>query len=247
MSKKKAAVVLAAGKGKRMKSDLPKVLHTINGRPMISIVLDRLAELSIDKTVVVIGYKGEMVEQTLSDREVEFVWQREQLGTGHAVMMAREKLADFDGTTLIALGDMPFVTTESYQRLFETHLRTGAAATCLSALLDDPAGYGRIVRVPDTDLLKKIVEHRDADEATLKIREINTGAFCFENQRLFEILDQIGNDNDQNEYYLTDTIEILHGAGEKVAVVTTGNPDEGLGINSVDQLERLTRRFNEKA
>lgn len=246
MTQKRAAIVLAAGKGKRMKSDLPKVLHLIDDRPMISIVLDRLQPLDILRTVVVIGYKGELVEQELADRKVDFVWQREQLGTGHAVMMARELLADREGVTLVALGDMPFVTVDSYRRLFETHERTGAAATCLTAILDNPTGYGRIVRVPDSDLLKEIVEQRDATPEVLAIREINTGAFCFDNRLLFETLDQIGNQNTQQEYYLTDTIKILHEAGKPVAVVTTEDPDEGLGVNSTDQLEQLTRKFAEK-
>ena len=243
MTKQRAAIVLAAGKGKRMKSDLPKVLHTINNRPMITIVLDCLKSLEIQKTVAVIGYKGELVEKELADREIDFVWQKEQLGTGHAVMMAREQLADFNGTTLIALGDMPFVTIDSYRRLFETHERTGAAATCLTAILDDPTGYGRIVRVPDSDLLQEIVEHRDASPEVLAVREVNTGAFCIDNQLLFETLDQIGNQNTQQEYYLTDTINILHKAGKSVAVVTTNDPDEGLGINSTDQLEQLSKKF----
>lgn len=246
MTQNRAAIVLAAGKGKRMKSDLPKVLHLIDDRPMISIVLDRLQPLDIQRTVVVIGYKGELVEQELADRKVDFVWQHEQLGTGHAVMMARELLADFEGVTLVALGDMPFVTVDSFSRLFDTHERTGAAATCLTAILDDPTGYGRIVRVSDSDLLKEIVEHRDATPEVLAIKEINTGAFCFDNRLLFGMLDQIGNQNTQQEYYLTDTIKILHEAGKPVAVVTTEDPDEGLGINSTDQLEQLTRKFAEK-
>jgi bifunctional UDP-N-acetylglucosamine pyrophosphorylase/glucosamine-1-phosphate N-acetyltransferase len=247
MTQQRAAIILAAGKGKRMKSDLPKVLHTINNRPMITIVLDCLQSLEMQRTVAVIGYKGELVEKELAGREVEFVWQHEQLGTGHAVMMAREQLADFNGTTLIALGDMPFVTIDSFTRLFETHERTGAAATCLTAILDDPTGYGRIVRVPDSDLLQEIVEHRDATPEILAIREVNTGAFCFDNQLLFETLDQIGNQNTQQEYYLTDTIKILHKSGKTVAVVTTDDPDEGLGVNSTDQLEQLSRKFSKKS
>ena len=230
-----------------MKSDLPKVLHTINDCPLIAIVLDRLQPLDMQRTVVVIGYKGELVEKELADREVEFVWQHEQLGTGHAVMMARELLADFEGATLVALGDMPFVTVDSYRRLFDTHERTGAAATCLTAVLDDPTGYGRIVRVPDSHLLQKIVEHRDATPDVLAIREINTGAFCFDNRQLFKTLDQIGNQNTQQEYYLTDTIKLLHESGKPVAVVTTEDPDEGLGVNSTDQLEQLSRKFAEKS
>ncbi|MDH3889740.1 MAG: NTP transferase domain-containing protein [candidate division Zixibacteria bacterium] len=246
MSKNRAAIVLAAGKGKRMESDLPKVLHTINGRPMISVVLERLETLNISKTVLVIGYQGELVQKQLADSRVDFVWQREQLGTGHAVMMARRELADFEGTTLVALGDMPFVSTDSFKNLFDTHESLGAAATCLTAILDDPTGYGRIVRVPDSDLLQEIVEHRDATDEILAIKEINTGAFCFDNRLLYQSLDKITNQNSQQEYYLTDTIKILHGSGQKVAVVTTEDPDEGLGVNSTEQLDLLARKFAEK-
>jgi len=237
---------LAAGKGKRMKSDLPKVLHEIDGRPMICCVMDTLESLKLERTIVVIGHRGDLVRQALADREVEFVWQREQLGTGHAVMMTRELLADFDGTTLIALGDMPFVSAESFRRLFETHERTGAVATCLSAVLDDPSGYGRIVRAEGDDLLAEIVEHRDAPPETLAIKEINTGAFCFDNRTMFAALEEVNTENTQGEYYLTDTVRILHGRGHKVAVVTTQDPDEGLGVNSLDQLELLARKFSEK-
>jgi len=239
----RSAIVLAAGKGKRMKSDMPKVLHRIHGRPMICQVMDTLESLELDRTIVVIGFQGELVQRELVGRDVEFVWQRQQLGTGHAVIMTRDILGDFAGTTLIALGDMPFVSVESFQRLFETHERTGAAATCLSAILADPSGYGRIVRAPGSDLLAEIVEHRDATPEILTIKEINTGTFCFDNRRMFAALDQVDTQNTQREYYLTDTIRILHGRGLKVAVVTTRDPDEGLGVNSLDQLDALARKF----
>ncbi|MCK4462100.1 MAG: NTP transferase domain-containing protein [candidate division Zixibacteria bacterium] len=246
MATGRSAIVLAAGKGKRMKSDLPKVLHQINRRAMICLVMDTLESLGFDRIIVVIGYQGELVQRKLADRNVSFVWQREQLGTGHAVMMAKAALADFDGITLVALGDMPFVSVDSFRRLLETHERAGAVATCLSAILPDPTEYGRIVRVPDSDLLQEIVEHRDAAPDVLKIREINTGAFCFDNRELYAALDKVGTQNTQKEYYLTDTIKIMHDRGLKVAVVTTSNPDEGLGVNSIDQLEELARKFAEK-
>lgn len=177
MSNKKAVVILAAGKGKRMKSDLPKVLHKIDGKPLIRHLLETMTKISPDKLVIVIGHKGELVEKELSDFNAEFVWQREQLGTGHAVTMAKENLASFDGTVLVAAGDVPFLSKASIERLFEVHETTGASATCLSAEFDDPTGYGRIIRKDGTDILLDIIEEKDADPATKKIKEINSGTF----------------------------------------------------------------------
>lgn len=246
MPQPRAAIVLAAGKGKRMKSDIPKVLHRIHGRSMIAMVVDTLKSLNLDRIVVVVGFKGEMVEEELADYPVSIVWQREQLGTGHAVMMGREALEDFDGTTLVALGDVPFLSTGTIENLFDTHHRTDAKATCLSAVVDDPAGYGRVVRDGDSDILKEIVEHKDASPEILKIDEINTGTFCFDNRLMFETLSQIKNDNAQGEYYLTDCVKILYNKGFRVSVVKAGNADEGLGVNSAEQLEQLSRKFGDK-
>ncbi len=243
MAQPRSAIVLAAGKGKRMKSDIPKVLHRIHGRSMITMVVDTLRALKFDKIVVVVGFKGEMVEQELKDYPVAIVWQTEQLGTGHAVMMARDALEDFDGTTLVALGDVPFLSGRTIEELFDTHYRTDAKVTCLSVVLDDPTGYGRIVRDGNSDILKEIVEHRDASDDMLKIKEINTGTFCFDNRLLFDTLTRIDNDNSQGEYYLTDCVKILYSSGFRVSVVTAANPDEGMGVNSAEQLEELGRKF----
>ncbi len=243
MSKPRAAIVLAAGKGKRMKSEMPKVLHEINNRSMIKMVLDTLKSLKFDRIVVVVGFKGEMVEKELADYPVSIVWQREQLGTGHAVMMAADALSDFDGTTLVALGDVPFLSAGTIESLFDKHAQTDAKATCLSAILDDPTGYGRVVRDGDTDILKEIVEHKDASEDVRRIDEINTGTFCFDNKMLFETLRGINNDNSQGEYYLTDCVKILYNNGFRVSVATAANADEGLGVNSVEQLEQLAEKF----
>jgi len=243
MTSKRAAIILAAGKGKRMKSDLPKVLHEIDGRPMVKMVIDTLVDMEFDRIVVVIGHKGELVQQALADYPVEFAWQREQLGTGHAVMMTREILGDFDGTTLVAAGDVPFLSAASIDRLFAIHAQYGAAGTCLSALFDDPTGYGLIVRDGDSDMLKEIIEHKDASEEVRAIKEINSGTFCFDNLRLFESLDQIDRNNAQSEFYLTDTIKVMHDSGLRVAVIPAENPDEVLGVNSVEQLTEVAGRF----
>lgn len=226
-----------------MKSDLPKVLHEIHGRPMITILLDTLKSIGFDRTVVVVGYKGEQVANVVSNYDVDIVWQREQLGTAHAVQMAREFMADFEGATLVAAGDVPFLSRESIERLLEQHQASGASATCLSAVFSDPTGYGRIVREGDSNVLKAIVEHKDASEEIRRISEINSGTFCFDNQALFAAIDEIGNENAQQEYYLTDAIKILYGKGLRVAVERADNPDEVMGVNSVEQLKELADRF----
>jgi len=239
----RAAIVLAAGKGKRMKSDLPKVLHEIGDQPMIRILMGTLVDLGLDRIVVVVGHKGELVQQALADFGVRTVWQREQLGTGHAVLQTEPLMADFDGTTLVAMGDVPFLSAQSINDLFEVHERNRAAATCLSALVDDPSGYGRVVRDGNSDLMLEIVEHKDASDEIKAIREINSGTFCFDNGSLFAALKRVGNDNAQGEYYLPDTIKIMRGEGRRAAVVTAADASEVLGVNSVDQLQDLARRF----
>ncbi len=243
MPAQKAAIILAAGKGKRMKSDLPKVLHPIGGKPMIEMLLDRLQPLGFTKTVVVIGHQGEEVRDALAGYAVEFAWQREQLGTGHAVMMAREALEEFSGPILVAAGDVPFLSIDSMARLFAAHAEAEAAATCLSAHFDDPTGYGRIIRDDTGSLLRAIVEHKDASPDILEISEINSGTFLFDAGKLFATLAQLTTDNAQGEYYLTDVVKILHESGDKVAVVAAENPDEVRGVNSPEQLVDLARRL----
>ena len=247
MSIKRAAIILAAGKGKRMKSDLAKVLHPINGRPMIRILLDELSKLEFEKTVLVIGHKGEEIQKELSDSGLEFVWQRRQLGTGHAVQMAADMLSDFDGTTLVALGDVPFLTAATLENLFGVHQQSASAATCLSADFEDPTGYGRIVRKKDTDQLEAIVEHKEASPEILDIKEINSGTFCFDNQNLFKWLKEVKSDNAQGEYYLTDVIKLMNDNGLKVSVVKAENQNEVRGINSIEQLKELEQKFRRKA
>lgn len=229
-----------------MKSDLPKVLHEINGQPMIRLLLDTLLPIGFDRFVLVVGHKADLVRRVLADYPVTFVLQEKQLGTGHAVSMARKEMADFEGTTLVAAGDVPFLSRKSVDNLFAVHMRTRAAATCLSALFDDPTGYGRILRKPGTDFLEAIVEHKDASPEVLKIREINSGTFCFDNRLLFETIDQISCENAQQEYYLTDAVQILRSKGQTVSVVLTGDPDEVRGVNSAEQLRDLAEKFAAK-
>jgi len=246
MNNTQAAIILAAGMGKRMKSDLPKVLHEINGKPLIRHLLETMATIALDRLIVVIGHKGDMVIRELRDFEVDFVWQKEQLGTGHAVLMARDYFKDFNGTVLIASGDVPFLSAGSINGLFAIHRQNEASATCLSAEFDNPAGYGRIIRKPETDILLDIIEEKDADPETKKIHEINTGTFCFKASELFATLEKVGNNNAQGEYYLTDTIKILQAEGKPCAVSKAANAGEVAGINSIEQLKNLELALNQK-
>ncbi len=243
-----AAVIMAAGKGKRMKSDLPKVLHETLGRPMIKLVLDTLISLNISKIVVVVGHQAEMVKDSLKDYEgkVEFALQAEQKGTGHAVQMAEDALAGFEGEILVLSGDVPFLSAETITNLIKVHRTEKAAATVLSSMPPNPENYGRVVRKPDTDLVDYIVEHKDASEKERKIGEINTGTFCFDSRYLFDSLNQIKDNNAQGEYYLTDIMAILRQRGLKAAIHMTDNSDEALGVNDIDQKAELEAKFAEK-
>lgn len=243
-----AAVVLAAGMGKRMQSDLPKVLHEMLGRPMIEILLNTLISLGIKKIVVVVGYQADRVQKTLANYadKVEFVLQEEQLGTGHAVMMAEDKLNGFSGDILVLAGDVPFLSSETIQALVNVHREAKAAATVLSSTPPDPGGYGRIIRKPMSNLVDYIVEHKDATDAERQVREINTGTFIFDSRYIFSSLRQVRADNAQKEYYLTDVMQIIHKQGLKAAVHMTDNPYEALGVNSSEQKAFLEARFADK-
>ncbi len=236
------AVILAGGEGKRMKSNKPKTLSPVLGKPMLLWVISAVRNAGIDDLCVVKGFKKEDVEQFLStlDFNVESVFQAERLGTGHAVMMAKDFLKAHDGNVVILNGDAPFMTAETIKNSLEQHTKSGCAATVISARVDDPHGYGRIVR--DTDgSLKAIVEHKDADEETLKIDEVNSGGYWFDCQKLLSVLDRIKSDNAAGEYYLPDAIELLLKDGQKVGAYTAECSDAVLGANDPAQLEELNQ------
>ena len=236
------AVILAGGEGKRMKSNKPKTLSPVLGKPMLLWVISAVSNAGIDDLCVVKGFKKEDVEEFLStlDFNVESVFQAERLGTGHAVMMAKEFLKAHDGNVVILNGDAPFMTAETINNSLEQHTKSGCAATVISARVDDPHGYGRIVR--DTDgSLKAIVEHKDADEETLKIDEVNSGGYWFDCQKLLSVLDRIKSDNAAGEYYLPDAIELLLKDGQKVGAYTAECSDAVLGANDPAQLEELNQ------
>jgi len=237
------AVVLAAGKGTRMKSTLPKVLHRIGGKPMVQQVLDAATKAGAKRSVVVVGFGGESVEATLG-AQAEYVVQAEQLGTGHAVMQVSSLLQDFDGTVMVLYGDTPLLRGETLAKLFAEHQRSKASATVLTACVIDPTGYGRVIR-DDSGQVLKIVEQKDADSQERAINEINTGIYCFERVALLEALSKITCNNIQGEYYLTDVIGILAQSEVKVRAVQVEDYEETLGINSRVQLadaEKILRR-----
>ena len=242
------AVILAAGKGTRMKSDLPKVLHKVAGISMLEHVFRSVSAIEPEKTVTVIGHKAELVEQVLAG-QTEFVRQTEQLGTGHAVMMAEPVLENLTGQTLVIAGDTPLITGESLKNLIDFHINHKNVATILTAEADNPFGYGRIVRNQHGEVIK-IVEQKDASDFEQQIKEINTGTYVFDNARLFEALKNINTNNAQGEYYITDVIGIFRENGEKVGAYTLKDFDESLGVNDRVALATaesiMRRRINQQ-
>ncbi|RMF46386.1 MAG: bifunctional UDP-N-acetylglucosamine diphosphorylase/glucosamine-1-phosphate N-acetyltransferase GlmU [Deltaproteobacteria bacterium] len=244
-----SAVILAAGQGTRMKSVLPKVLHPLAGRPMVSYPVDRTVALGCLQTVLVIGHGADQVRQALAGTDCRFALQAEQLGTGHALLCAREELDGFSGDLLLLCGDVPLLTDDSLKRLLARHRQTDALVTVMTAKLADPTGYGRIVRGDDGSV-QAIVEHKDADESQRAIDEINTGIYLFRAPFVFEALERVGCDNAQGEYYLTDVVAAAVKAGGRVEAVVLEDAAEAMGINDRCQLAAaeavLRRRINEQ-
>ncbi|WP_338471273.1 bifunctional UDP-N-acetylglucosamine diphosphorylase/glucosamine-1-phosphate N-acetyltransferase GlmU [Niallia sp. XMNu-256] len=242
------AIILAAGKGTRMKSKLYKVLHPVCGKPMVQHVVDQISQLKIEKIVTITGHGAEEVKSTLG-QQTEYVLQAEQLGTGHAVMQAKELLSNKSGTTLVVCGDTPLIKAETMEALFTHHEEKGASVTVLTAEADDPTGYGRIVR-SESGLVEKIVEHKDSTDEEKLINEINTGTYCFDNQALFDALNHVTNENAQGEYYLPDVIEILKNQGKMVSAYKTPDFSETLGVNdrvALAEAEKIMKiRINEQ-
>ncbi len=247
-TKQRAAVILAAGKGTRMKSELPKVLHHVAGLPMAAWPARLTRELGCEPAVMVIGHGADDVEKALGDSGMRFVRQEEQLGTGHALLCARPALEGFAGALLLLCGDVPLLRLQSLERLLNYHHTQGAAVTILTAEMSDPHGYGRIVREGEEVL--RIVEEKDATAREKTIREINTGIYAFETPFVFEALRGVGRDNAQGEYYLTDVVAVARAAGKKVCALAVAEPAETMGINDRVQLAEagalMRRRINEE-
>lgn len=239
-------IILAAGKGTRMKSKLYKVLHEVSGKSMVDHVISQAEQIHPDKIVTIVGHGAEAVKEKLAGRS-EFALQAEQKGTGHAVMQASDLLENLDGTTLVVSGDTPLLTAATFEKLIAAHNESGAQVTVLSAAAPDPFGYGRIVRDEDQNVLK-IVEQKDASPVEQTITEINSGVYVFDNKALFNALKQTNNDNAQGEYYLTDALEIIRRNGGKVKAYEIDDFDEIMGVNDrvalAEANKLMQRRIN---
>lgn len=234
-----AAIVLAAGQSRRMKSETPKVLHLVCGRPMIEHVLDAARDAGVTRLIVVVGHKADQVQQALAHHDdVEFALQVEQKGTGHAAMMCRDQLADHDGPILVLAGDTPLLKSASLKALIDAQREVDASCVVGTARTDQNEGLGRIVRDNEGRFLR-IVEHKDATSDELQITEINTGCFVYDCSSLFDALDQVRSDNSQGELYLTDCAEILRNSGKTVVAVCKLDIAEAMGVNTREQLSEV--------
>lgn len=240
-----AVVVLAAGRGTRMKSSLPKVLHKLAGKTLIEHVLSQAFSIGAEKVIVVVGHGREAVEAQLAHFPCEFVTQEQTLGTGHAIMQAREALRDFNGDVIVLSGDVPLLRGETLEKLILRHRQNSAAVTVLTADAPDPHGYGRILREKQ-DFFNGIIEERDANEKQRQIQEINSGIYCFSNKHLMESLRHLKSDNAKGEFYLTDTIRIIRDAGGSVLAEKLADFEEIQGINTVEQLSSVEALLNER-
>lgn len=244
--KKLAAIILAAGKGTRMKSKSSKVAFQLAGKSMIRRVVDTVLELTCDRIVTVVGYSPKSVIfealQSTDEDTIDFVMQKKQLGTGHAVMCAQKILAGYTGDVLILAGDVPLLRPSTLEELVKKHRETKAACTLLTAFLDDPGKYGRVIR-DENGMVSGIVEFKDATEEQRAIKEWNTGIYCFKAKDMFDALSKISNDNQQKEYYLTDTLAILSAQGKTISSIPLQDLAEVSGVNTQQQLAELEDEY----
>lgn len=237
----KNVIILAAGKGTRMKSDLPKCACEILGKPMISYLIDSCIEAEIDNIIVVVGYKKEIIKEVLKDyTNISYAYQEEQLGTGHACKMCKDLLNDAIGSTLIIPGDMPLVGKDNIDYLFEYHENNNLSMTILSSIFENPFSYGRIIR--SDNKVVEIIEEKEATEEQKLIKEVNSGLYVVDNNLLFKALDLIDNNNSKNEYYLTDIVKILS-KNSKVDAVVCEYDYRLTGINNLETLKFVEERM----
>jgi bifunctional UDP-N-acetylglucosamine pyrophosphorylase/glucosamine-1-phosphate N-acetyltransferase len=233
----KVAILLAAGVSSRMNTQLPKVLHEVTGRPMLAYVLDACRQVVVDRIYVVVGFRADQVQERFADDSADIVWvhQPQQLGTAHAVLCCQEHLKDFTGQTLILCGDGPLIRAQTLRTLIDKHEAEHSAATLATAVLDDPTGYGRIIRDAYGNI-QGIVEESDCTPAQRAIKEVNPSYYLFNNPVLFRALEQVKPDNVKQEYYLTDALSGIIATGNKVVAITAVRPEEAMGVNSRAQL-----------
>jgi len=241
-----AAIILAAGKSTRMSSDLPKVLHDVCGVPMLGHVLNACREAGVDRLIVVVGHRKELViDRFDGEGDITWVEQTEQKGTGHAVLCCREAMDGFAGSVLVIAGDMPLVRRETLASLLEARKETGDAVTMATTVLDDPRGYGRIIRDEKGGLVA-IVEDRDCTPDQRRIQECNPSYYCFDATRMIETLEQIKPNNVKGEYYITDAVEILRKAGAPVSAINVVPAEDAMGINSRIDLAMVARIMQDR-
>jgi len=239
---KLATVILAAGKGTRMKSDLPKVLHIVDDKPMLTHVIGLAKQLNSERIINILGHKKELVIEAIKSENVEYVIQEPQLGTGHAVQQTYPLLKDFDGDILVLSGDVPLLKKSTIEKMLRIHRDADNGATVLTAIFEDPHGYGRVIR-KDDNTLDKIIEEKDCNDKQRKIKEINAGIYIFKSRELFPALDKIKKDNKQNEYYLPDALKYIAKSGQSIALHITSEPMEISGVNTVEQLKELNLTY----
>ncbi|MGE4169186.1 MAG: bifunctional N-acetylglucosamine-1-phosphate uridyltransferase/glucosamine-1-phosphate acetyltransferase [Candidatus Margulisiibacteriota bacterium] len=235
------AVILAAGKGTRMKSEILKVAHEVAGKPIVSYVLDTVQHLGVEEVFMVVGHQADLIQKNLKQKHLTFVMQDEQLGTGHAVMQVEPHVQHQDKTSLLILaGDCPLIEESTLKSLVEFHHETNAAATVLTTKMDNPGSYGRILR-GKLGTLNGIREAKDCSPAEKKVKEINTGVYIFQAEALFKALGKIDTNNTQKEYYLTDVIHILKTEGKPVSAYCTDKPDQAIGVNTRMDLAKINK------
>ncbi len=235
-------LILAAGKGTRMKSDLPKVIHKVNGIPMVKKILNELEKLGTEENILILGHKKEEILKELG--EIKYAVQEEQLGTGHAIMQAENLLKDYEGDVMILYGDTPLLRHETLKAMYEAHKKSGVATTILTSVYENPFGYGRIVK--NGEKVTAIVEEKEADEETKKIKEVNAGVYCCNAKELFAALKKVTNNNEKGEYYLTDIVGIQVGEGKTVASFVLEDNREILGVNSKVELAEASKILRER-
>ncbi len=239
---KLATIIMAAGKGTRMKSDLPKVLHIVNDKPMLIHVIELAQHLHSERIINILGHKKELVIDAIASKNVEYVIQEPQLGTGHAVQQTYPLLKDFDGDVLVLSGDVPLLRKSTIEKMLKIHRDANNGATVLTAIFDNPHGYGRVIR-KNNDTLDFIIEEKDCNDEQRKIKEINAGIYIFKSKELFPALDKIENNNKQNEYYLPDALKHIAKSGQSIALHITSEPMEISGVNTVEQLKELNLTY----
>ena len=227
-------LILAAGKGTRMKSELPKVLHKVCGVPMIQKIVDTCSKIGSTENILILGHKKEEILEVLPN--IKYVVQKEQLGTGHAVIQAKDKLENFEGTVMVLCGDTPLLKETTLKKLYDYHRESKAVTTILTSFYENPFGYGRVVK--ENGRVIGIIEEKEATDEVKAIKEVNAGVYCFEARELLSALERIDNKNEKGEYYLTDVIGINVKDGKKVEAFLLEDNDEILGINSKIELEK---------